>query len=44
MSRVLITGAAGFIGTALATRYRADGWEVVGVDVRGDPDSARARR
>jgi nucleoside-diphosphate-sugar epimerase len=39
MSRVLITGAAGFIGTALTTRYRADGWEVVGVDVRADPDA-----
>jgi nucleoside-diphosphate-sugar epimerase len=32
MSRVLITGASGFIGAALATRLRADGHAVVGVD------------
>ena len=31
--RVFITGAAGFIGQALAERYRAQGAEVVGVDV-----------
>jgi nucleoside-diphosphate-sugar epimerase len=32
MSRVLITGASGFIGAALATRLRTDGHAVVGVD------------
>jgi nucleoside-diphosphate-sugar epimerase len=30
--RVVITGAAGFIGAALAARYRAEGAEVIGVD------------
>ncbi|MBJ7330864.1 MAG: NAD-dependent epimerase/dehydratase family protein [Solirubrobacteraceae bacterium] len=32
MSRVLITGAAGFLGAALVDRLRADGHEVVGID------------
>lgn len=35
--RVLITGAAGFIGRALAGRYRTRGWDVRGVDLRADP-------
>jgi nucleoside-diphosphate-sugar epimerase len=30
--RVGITGAAGFVGRAVADRFRADGWDVVGVD------------
>jgi dTDP-glucose 4,6-dehydratase len=30
--RVLITGAAGFLGSHLATRFVAEGYEVVGVD------------
>jgi len=30
--RVLITGAAGFIGSHLVDRYLADGWSVVGMD------------
>lgn len=34
--RIGITGAAGFVGGALAARCRAEGWEVVGIDrVRG---------
>ena len=36
MRRVLITGAAGFIGRALAERMRGDGFEVVGVDLEAD--------
>jgi nucleoside-diphosphate-sugar epimerase len=34
---VLITGASGFIGAALARRFAALGAEVRGVDVRADP-------
>jgi nucleoside-diphosphate-sugar epimerase len=34
--RVFITGALGFIGRALGDRYRADGAEIRGVDVRAD--------
>jgi nucleoside-diphosphate-sugar epimerase len=33
-SKVFITGALGFIGSVLADRYRAEGAEVRGVDVR----------
>jgi len=32
MMRVLITGAAGFLGSHLADRFLAEGYEVVGVD------------
>lgn len=35
--RVFITGAGGFIGRALAERYRARGTEVLGVDLVADP-------
>lgn len=35
--RVFITGANGFIGRALAQRYRRDGVEVGGVDLAADP-------
>ena len=35
--RVFITGASGFIGRALAARLRADGVQVSGMDLRGDP-------
>jgi nucleoside-diphosphate-sugar epimerase len=38
MSRVLITGASGFLGAALASRLRADGDEVVGIDRAADSD------
>lgn len=38
MNRVLITGAAGFIGRSLADRLRSDGVEVVGVDLIADPE------
>src|SRR4051812_37477957 len=36
-SKVFISGALGFIGSVLAERYRSDGAEVRGVDVRGEP-------
>lgn len=36
-ARVFVTGAAGFIAHALATRYRAAGSQVVGVDLHADP-------
>jgi nucleoside-diphosphate-sugar epimerase len=36
--RVFITGCLGFIGRALAARYRELGSEVRGVDLRADPD------
>jgi nucleoside-diphosphate-sugar epimerase len=35
-SKVFISGALGFIGSVLADRYRAEGAEVRGVDVRAD--------
>ena len=34
--RVFITGALGFVGRALADRYRSQGAEVVGVDISAD--------
>ena len=39
--RVLITGAAGFLGSHLTDRFIAEGHEVVGVDnfITGDPDN-----
>lgn len=37
MSRVLITGAAGFLGAALCDRLTSEGDEVVGVDRVADP-------
>jgi nucleoside-diphosphate-sugar epimerase len=36
--RVFVTGALGFIGRSLADRYRADGAEIRGVDVRTEPE------
>jgi nucleoside-diphosphate-sugar epimerase len=37
--RVFITGASGFIGRALAERFRADGHDVRGMDLAADPAS-----
>ncbi|GAA1826922.1 3-oxoacyl-ACP reductase FabG [Pseudonocardia ailaonensis] len=34
----LVTGAAGLLGRALDERLRADGFDVLGLDVRGDVD------
>ena len=36
-ARVFVTGAAGFIARALATRYREAGSQVAGVDLVADP-------
>jgi nucleoside-diphosphate-sugar epimerase len=38
-SRVFISGASGFIGGALARRYRELGSQVAGVDLRPDPEA-----
>ncbi|MDA8417929.1 MAG: NAD-dependent epimerase, partial [Desulfobacteraceae bacterium] len=46
MKRILITGAAGFIGYFLSQRLLADGWQVVGIDNLNDyydPSLKRAR-
>ena len=39
--RVLITGAAGFLGSNLVDRFLADGHEVVGLDnfITGSPEN-----
>ena len=34
----LVTGAYGGIGKATAELLRQEGWSVIGVDVRPDPD------
>ncbi|MCL4675187.1 MAG: SDR family oxidoreductase [Pararhodobacter sp.] len=38
MRNALITGAAGGIGAAIATRLQANGLAVAGTDLRGSPD------
>jgi nucleoside-diphosphate-sugar epimerase len=38
MATIAVTGASGFIGAAVAERLRADGDEVIGVDLAGEPD------
>lgn len=35
---IAVTGATGFIGAALVDRLRADGDDVIGIDVAGEPD------
>jgi nucleoside-diphosphate-sugar epimerase len=35
---IAVTGASGFIGAALTERLRADGDEVIAIDVAGNPD------
>ena len=37
MQTVAVTGASGFIGAAVCARLRADGDDVIAVDVAGDP-------
>ena len=39
--RILITGAAGFLGSQLCDRFLAEGHEVVGMDnfITGSPDN-----
>ena len=39
--KVVITGAAGGIGTALIDEFRAHGWRVIGVDVSAPPADAQ---
>jgi UDP-glucose 4-epimerase len=42
--RAIVTGASGFIGTALVRHLRAGGWEVIAVDRKAFPDPGQAAR
>jgi UDP-glucose 4-epimerase len=42
--RALVTGASGFIGTALVRHLRAGGWDVVAVDRKPFPDADQPAR
>jgi len=44
LRRAVVTGASGFIGTALLRYLRAGGWTVVAVDRRPSPDSEQPIR
>jgi dTDP-4-dehydrorhamnose reductase len=44
VSKLLITGASGYLGTALAARAVAGGWEVVGTHLTRAPDAAPGLR
>ena len=36
--KILVTGAAGMIGTHLVNSLKANGFEVVGIDVKIEPE------
>ena len=44
MPRVLITGAAGFIGMHTSIRFLRDGWDVIGLDCFNDYYSVKLKR
>ena len=44
MPRVLITGAAGFIGMHTSIRFLKEGWDVVGLDNLNDYYSVALKR
>jgi len=36
MKTVVITGSCGSIGTSLCNKFKESGWNVIGIDKRGD--------
>ena len=44
MPRVLITGAAGFIGMHTSIRFLKEGWDVIGIDNMNDYYSVTLKR